>query len=163
MSIDRRIVNVLLNFHKESSILKYGEVPVLFSVGEITLLDRLPLSLASFATWGMACLRVADKSGEAVLELDEYANAILFKKVGEQILVHNTMNGLTAKVSYDILFSTWKEFAYQVREAYGFLYPEGDPHGWWELISEYPPPLLEANIKPSADYGEAFNNLGKES
>ena len=75
----------------------------------------LPLFVFAFATFGMACLRVCKRVGRAALDLDDYANELLFQMKEEDVLVCSTMQGVTVKVNFEELFKAWQSFANHVQ------------------------------------------------
>src|SRR4051812_21605694 len=106
---------ILIEFWREAPHFGY-QVPVRFQVGDIDLFEsrdddgslvpNLPLFLPKFAALGMACLRLAKQTGRAALELDDYANELLFHVTADEVSVSNARSGRTATVGYEDLFKT---------------------------------------------------------
>ena len=151
--------SVLLDFDREA--LSFGDqVRVRFRIGAVDLLGTagakpdtlepwLRLLVPEFAAFGMACLHVIEKEGRAALELDDYAQELLFQMTGAQVLVWSTRLGNSAQVRYSTLFDAWMEFGETVRRACD-QHPKKRAYGWWTLLSEYPPPnIVEYLTRPS--------------
>lgn len=137
---------VQIEFRDDESAIRYGEVPILLSINGISFLDWRPLSLASFATWGIAALRVAVKTGRAVLDLDEYGDSLFFKAEAGQITVFlDDDSPLTTTIEADTIIQSWTNFARNVQSLFRHHSKESS-HGWWHLIEAYPPPRLARQL-----------------
>lgn len=139
--------SILLEFDQDAE--HFGnQIPVRFGVEETELLmsqnevgllkPGLPLLVPAFATLGMACLRLCEQVGRAALDLDDYANELLFQIKGADVLVCSTMLGITVRVNFEELFEAWQSFAKHVKSVVVAKHPDKANYGYWRLIDDYP-------------------------
>ena len=142
---------LLLDFWREAP--DFGDqVPVRFRAAGIELLvsytqdgslrSNLPLLVPAFVTLGLACLRLAKQTGRAALELDDYANELLFRVTGDEISICSTMWGRTARLDYEPLFDYWLNFAKDARSVITQRHPEQQSNDYWNLLQDPPNPML---------------------
>ena len=138
---------MLLDFDRSARDF-WDQIPVRLRVANVELLATrhedgtyeysLPLLVCPFAAFGLACLRVARKSGRAALELDDYANQLRFIMTGSEVTIDSTRVGSAVCIPYDALFGAWKGFASTVREIVSDRHPNR-PYQWWSLLTDDPP------------------------
>lgn len=145
-------LDITLNFKNDVS--SFGnQIPVQFCVKGTDLLgtvyetgiveNTLPLLVPAFATLGVASLRVAEKIGWSVLELDDYGSELIFKKNDSLIKIKSTRTGVTVEVDYLELLTVWQSFGKLVKNIVIERNPEKKDYLWWCLLDEYPPPNVE--------------------
>jgi hypothetical protein len=160
---DRLNTSILLAFDEDED--HFGnQIPVRFRVGNTELLmshsetgslqPGLPLLVAPFATLGMASLRLAKETGRAALDLDDYAQELLFKMNGREIIICSTMLQVTVPVSYEDLFAGWLRFARRVKEVVVEKHPDRASYAWWTLIDEYPDAMVAEQLTRSYWFDE---------
>jgi hypothetical protein len=142
---------ILIEFFRQAPHFGY-QVPVRFRVGDTDLLmshgpdgalvPNLPLFLPKFAGLGSACLRLAKQHGRAGLELDDYANELLFYVTAEGVSVSNKRYETTVTTSYDDLFKKWLAFAEDLWQVVSQRNPEEASSSWWRLVHEEPGPQI---------------------
>jgi hypothetical protein len=136
--------NLLNNLASDEAA--FQEVPVRLRIGQLELLHLpnrvegtepgLPLSILDVARIDLASLKFAKQMGEYVYELDEYGNALLFRIVGDDVLVHSTITETTIKVSYERLLETWQAFASEVRAFASKEFPQlQERTGWAQWLA----------------------------
>lgn len=131
----------------------FREVPVRIRIAEVDLLSpegeweqgTHHMTITDVARWGLLALRRAREVGEYAYVFDEESDALLFRMVGKDILVHSTYNEKTVRVSYEKLERAWKEFEDRVRVFILREFPslKEDPPGWGEWLEGQEDPLWE--------------------
>jgi hypothetical protein len=130
-------------------------IPVRIRIGDADLLGYVEeteheppewrwarLGVLDVAKWGLLSIRRARETGRYVYELGPYGDtgsALLFKTLGDDMLIHSTMTERTARISYDRLAEAWEEFAERVREYTIKDFPAmtNEP-GWGEWLAGNP-------------------------
>jgi hypothetical protein len=143
--------NVVLAFQRDApSFLE--QIPVWFGVNGKDVLgsaggDGLRLFVPGFATFGMACLRVARQVGRSAMDVDDYGDELLFRLQNENIVVCRTGGTPTPQsVRYEVLLKAWARFGESVHDAVLARHPEKETTVWWHLLTDYPPPSLAQQL-----------------
>jgi hypothetical protein len=89
----------LLGFQPEDGPLPWQEIPVL-----------------DFARSGLLAVRRAKVLGGHVYDMPGTGQALLFKAIGDKVLVHSTTLEMTASVPYQKLLSAWTEFTNRITD-----------------------------------------------
>lgn len=141
-----------------------GEVPVWLRIDGMELLgseDRgepngplghgLPLALLHFSTWGLVCLRHAQRSGRYAIELDDYGDALIFVLAGDDITVHSPRWDQTAAAPFPLLYEAWREFALEARDFIVRRFPAAAADPRWRRLTadDRSPAWLESARSPS--------------
>ena len=147
--------SILLEYDQNAEQFE-SQVRVRFRVGRTELLvgqnetgESVPgirLLIPPFATFGMACLRLTRQVGHAALELDDYAQELLFKISGEDVLICSTMLRTTVPVNFEQLFEAWQSFALKVKGSVIKRHPEKVDYGYWALIDQHPDSTLAEEL-----------------
>ena len=156
---------IQLDFSKDPSLNRYGEVPVYLQIDSVVLLDWLPLHLPSFAAWGFSCLQMTFKHPRACMELEGYGHYLLLAQAQDSFLIACSYTQTEVTVNHTSLMRAWFQFATEVKQFRTACFEGADPFGWWFLLEAYPPPNLEEHLLRFSDIGvhEEFAFLKSET
>ncbi|HKF58346.1 MAG TPA: hypothetical protein VKJ45_23080 [Blastocatellia bacterium] len=140
--------------------LRVGNASLIAGSAEGVMLQHgMRLKVPAFATWGLACLRVARSRGRATLDLDDYGSELMFKAEGSSILILSNWTLEQVKVDYDIILAAWHSFAMSVREEVLRREPDRESWGYWDLISDDPPQSFAAYLGDKSRYEDAYQTF----
>jgi hypothetical protein len=110
-------------------------------------------SIIDFALWGLATIKALGVAGIAWLEDSaESGNDLLFRMVGDDIVVVNMLTDATVQVSYRDLLVAWVSFAHEIHDYVVHKFPEAASLPVWTWLTEMPSPDQIKMIYDSALY-----------
>jgi hypothetical protein len=146
--------------HQTAVQLRVGKADLVIGSSEGVMLQHgMRLFVPAFATWGLACLRVARSRGRATLDLDDYGSELMFKVEGSSILILSNWTLEQVRVDYDIILAAWHSLAMAVREEVLRREPDRESWGYWDLISDDPPQSFAAYLGDKSRYEDAYQTF----
>lgn len=91
-------------------------------------------SLIDLATYGLVCFRLVRWYGRSSFPLDESSDALLFKLVGERVLVCSTLTNVVVDVPYAELDRDWSAFAFRAKQRVVDEFPALSDNPIWQWL-----------------------------